>query len=222
VIIAATAEFNDPETSPLVADIIILDTPVANWVELDKPAIVKPQYHQPKPRKYTMSTSIVMTSKYLVQDTEAFKASLMAALGAESQIQTAVQKKLNELAVADDKSKMKGSEVSIQATIKAGSQDSKDEAIVLDVTATVSTLTINQVLSISLEVTTTETGKTENGVPYSVSNTQTYPLGNSKSTGILQIVTALNTEGFTAGITFDNQLLTAELKSDAEPEAPAG
>jgi hypothetical protein len=221
VIIAATAEFNDSEILPIAPNTTTADAPIANWVELDKPAIVKPQYHQPKPRKYTMSTSIVMTSKYLIQDTQAFKASLMAALGAESQIQTAVQKKLNELAVADDKSKMKGSEVSIQATIKAASQDSKDDAIVLDVAAAVSTLTINQVLSISLDVTTTETGKTENGVPYSVSNTQTYPLGNSKSTGILQIVTALNTEGFTEGKAFDNQLLTAELTSDPEP-APAG
>jgi hypothetical protein len=181
--------------------------------EANQPLTEKTQANKPKLRKCTMSNSIVMTSNYAVKDEQVFKASLIAGLGAESPIQTTVQKKLNELAVAADKSKMKDSEVSITAVITAQSTDSTVEAITLTVTDSLSTLSINQELSLSLDVTTTEAGKTDNGVPYSVSTSKSYPLTNSKSTGIVQVITALNSDAFTEGKAFDNQLISAEQKS---------
>ncbi|MDP4985529.1 hypothetical protein [Pseudoalteromonas tunicata] len=166
-----------------------------------------------------MSSQIVMTSSFVVSNTDSFISMLVNELGSESSLQASIQKQLNEIAKAAEKSKLEGSVISIDSVLQSSTTQSS-ETITVTVDSDVSTLTVPQSISMTLVATVIETvpaGQSKGGVAMSVSNTKTYPLDGATSTGIAQVVTALN--AFDDGKSFDAKLTSATIKtSDDSPK----
>ncbi|SHO58906.1 hypothetical protein [Vibrio quintilis] len=168
-----------------------------------------------------MSNSIVLTSKYEVNDTVKFKASLAESLGSDTDLQKRIKVILDQVAKEAKASMPKDSKVSIRSVIKTQSGDGKDP-IELEVKGEESTLTVSGTINQTLDVVVTDAFSLDSDVDTSVSYTKEYSLTDHQSASrIVNILSAL--KAFDEGKKFDNALISADLKSDAqESENTAG